>query len=757
MVSKFTDKTIDYKQLMTVPVSQRVDLLRNDTGRQLLLSLTPDEIARAFPRSYSNIDTGVSEGMRLLRDAASGGTRISSPTERDLRRQNRGNLPSYERVRSDPADSVRLSREKQEVYELLKKNNQIAADDPRLKFLEGVSNDELKRYGIVKKSVDGKELYSYTPTEASRLSREEVIERNKDVSPGTGDLTGRAQLVKKTYDAFREAGLSDKQARAVVAEVNRENSFNPVHMFGTHGEIASHVQGRTNYGIFSWGDPTRVRNFKQHMQSNGVMDGQGRIIADRDTYLKQQARFAVSEMRQTTSGQSFLENREITQNEGIQALGRHIGWDMAGRRHDANSSYARLQEGRRLIDDINSKMPNLLPSNATPEQIELARTRLGEIENQNRGQAFTQRFGERVRREIGNTTRTPRSSEGLEETASQSIYSEMGIRLTGGAAQRGYASSLNNMNPELMGRYHNAIQSLPPEIRQKIQVSSAYRDPNDPAHRAEYERRQRTPGSSPMADPRVSRHGAGEVGNALDTVLGNLSNEERKIASDAFRRNGLRAPVSREGFNDSHTHLELDPAFEGEPAGQRFSQTVQDRRQRLAAERTASQSTVEGQPAEQRSSQPPQQETPAPRILHSGGQYNTKEDELLVTNPKTGGVEAVVQRGENVSMPENTDDVKVQSRTQAMTSQRTNAEELKPTNQSIIRDDLIEQNAERYEIARQTIPNNPAENSAMPNIKQEIAQASEDIMQYSSSAKRAFESIHKFSGAGDYFNQQTYS
>ena len=92
MVSKFTDKTIDYKQLMTVPVSQRVEMLRSDTGRQLLSALTPDEIARAFPRSYSNVDTGLSEGMKLLRDATSGGTRISSPTERDLRRQNRGNF-----------------------------------------------------------------------------------------------------------------------------------------------------------------------------------------------------------------------------------------------------------------------------------------------------------------------------------------------------------------------------------------------------------------------------------------------------------------------------------------------------------------------------------------------------------------------------------------------------------------------------------------------------------------------------------------
>ena len=167
----------------------------------------------------------------------------------------------------------------------------------------------------------------------------------------------RKEMAKSVYNAFKEAGLTDAQAKAAVAEVNRENSLNPNVMFGTHKEMSKAAEGRTNYGIFSWGDPSRVKNYKEHMMSKGIMDNKGNIIVDNSVYLKEQAKFAVDEMKTSKAGQEFLENKNPTYDQGVQLLGKHIGWDMAGKHHDAGASYGRLQEGRNLIDTALTETP----------------------------------------------------------------------------------------------------------------------------------------------------------------------------------------------------------------------------------------------------------------------------------------------------------------------------------------------------------------------------------------------------------------
>jgi hypothetical protein len=178
----------------------------------------------------------------------------------------------------------------------------------------------------------------------------------------------------------------------------------------------------------------------------------------------------------------------------------------------------------------------------------------------------------------GTSTNTNNSNE----SDLRSIYRGVGINLTGGAAERGYSSSLDRMNPEMLGRYHRAMQQLPPELRSKIQITSANRDPDDPRIQALYARWLAGDRRIPMADPRRSNHGRG---GALDVQLGHLSNEERRLVAQTMRSNGLIAPVRREGFHNRHTHLEIDRNYRGEPAGPAFQQRIQEEKDRLAAQR----------------------------------------------------------------------------------------------------------------------------------------------------------------------------
>jgi hypothetical protein len=414
MATDFKNLSVDYKALLkNTSISDRVSLTQTSAGQQLLSALTPTELANIFPDYYKRSNPDVSgfieatarrygrgkpqtpgaeyvEGAKpgkktgeteLGRRRVAGRTSTENETDPEV-----ASLLSRAGIKANPAAKARLTNEQKEIIEQLKTGN-IDTNDPRVSFLKQIDSSILKNSGIdIVDAAGGKKEFKYIAPEAAGLTREQIAAKGGGgVAAGTEGLTGRENLAKQTYDAFREAGLSDKQARAVVSEVNRENSLNPKLMFGTHAEPATNAaHGRTNYGIFSWGDPSRAKAFVNYMKENGVMDASGRVIVDNSTYLRQQAKFAVAEMRQTKSGQRFLENRDISYEDGVNELGKHIGWDMAGRHHGAAASYERLRQGRLLIDQINQKFPDLLPPNATPEQIEQARQKLIAIEQKNR-------------------------------------------------------------------------------------------------------------------------------------------------------------------------------------------------------------------------------------------------------------------------------------------------------------------------------------------------------------------------------------
>lgn len=133
------------------------------------------------------------------------------------------------------------------------------------------------------------------------------------------------QLVKDTYQLAQAAGFSPAQARALIGELGRENDFNISTMFGFHKDEANHKQ---NGGIFSWqGD--RAKALEAHMRAKGLVNADGTFKRTNES-LQAQFEFLRKEIEANPKWkQSFLDKKNISNNEARAALGGKgsvIGW-----------------------------------------------------------------------------------------------------------------------------------------------------------------------------------------------------------------------------------------------------------------------------------------------------------------------------------------------------------------------------------------------------------------------------------------------
>lgn len=151
-----------------------------------------------------------------------------------------------------------------------------------------------------------------------------------------GDLSGAKpdQLQAATYDAFRRQGLSDQGARVMVAEINRENSFQSKYIFGSHTDAAN---AKRNSGMISWqGD--RSDNMKAALEAGGHLDANGRIKRTQGA-IDAQAGFLMKEMESGSinprdKGQlhgkalaDYLRSDKVDPNVGMDAVGtNYIKW-----------------------------------------------------------------------------------------------------------------------------------------------------------------------------------------------------------------------------------------------------------------------------------------------------------------------------------------------------------------------------------------------------------------------------------------------
>lgn len=139
-------------------------------------------------------------------------------------------------------------------------------------------------------------------------------------------------LMQQTYQAFLNAGMSPNQARAITAEVGRENDFNPSVVFGQHTD-ANRKAATPNIGFISWNGARREALIKE-LSRQRLLNSDGTIKPGQQS-LDAMARFVVQEIRTNPAyaktKRQFLDNPNVSYDTASRILGHnYIRWDMAG-------------------------------------------------------------------------------------------------------------------------------------------------------------------------------------------------------------------------------------------------------------------------------------------------------------------------------------------------------------------------------------------------------------------------------------------
>jgi hypothetical protein len=134
------------------------------------------------------------------------------------------------------------------------------------------------------------------------------------------------------YNAWRSAGLSDNQARIMMAETGRENSWNLNTIFVGHPEPVDVKRGvanpRRNFGLISWNGDRR-NNLINLLSSRGLWQN-GRAVQSQAT-LDAMAQFAVREIATNPlyapTKRAFLQNPNVDYSTATRVLGNnYIKW-----------------------------------------------------------------------------------------------------------------------------------------------------------------------------------------------------------------------------------------------------------------------------------------------------------------------------------------------------------------------------------------------------------------------------------------------
>ena len=159
------------------------------------------------------------------------------------------------------------------------------------------------------------------------------------------------------YESFRNAGLSDAQARAMTAEVGRENSYQDKYLFGGHIDPANNEY---NLGMFSW-QKARGRKLYKHLESKGMVKN-GKIIRSQEA-LNEQARFAVNEINTDPSysrtKKEFLNNPNVSYGKANEVLGNnYIRWRYTDPKYAKHHKYrdqykALIDKQLKSVEDTN--------------------------------------------------------------------------------------------------------------------------------------------------------------------------------------------------------------------------------------------------------------------------------------------------------------------------------------------------------------------------------------------------------------------
>ena len=220
--------TVDFKQLMSIPVGSRVQAASLDNNfLASVLTLTPSQIAQAFPDYYkrslpdvsnfitANIQAKLS-GRGRTWDQTGGGAPGTTPGS--LYTQE-GRLDPRARPKGAPKPTVDEMKKElakaginvDNVYNIIDEKG-VLAGDKRIQFLKNLSKEDLAKAGLEKvETEDGKSLIRETATQASQMSDEQIVSEIKKKS------SNEEGTYRPVY-SLSEIDLSDAVINTIAGE-----------------------------------------------------------------------------------------------------------------------------------------------------------------------------------------------------------------------------------------------------------------------------------------------------------------------------------------------------------------------------------------------------------------------------------------------------------------------------------------------------------------------------------------------------------
>lgn len=230
------------------------------------------------------------------------------------------NSPILKPARNFVTELLMLGHNTKEAWQ----NSNINAIDPRKKLIYGLMGIRQNAIDTLSSGLSSTKEFLDTP-----------MSKQKKEFLDTPISKQKQNIMKSVYKAFmlqKTVKLTPRQAKALTAEVGRENDFNPYYMFGIHKDKNSN----TNIGMMS-SQLDRNKKLFAYLQSKGLTLSNGKI------QQSQEAMNAMAEyyMIEATTGQGiggksaarlrpFFENPDLPYQTQQKLLGQNFvkwaGW-----------------------------------------------------------------------------------------------------------------------------------------------------------------------------------------------------------------------------------------------------------------------------------------------------------------------------------------------------------------------------------------------------------------------------------------------
>ena len=224
-----------------------------------------------------------------------------------------------------------------------------------LKSLDGLWGDtsgELDNLSGALLEINRAGMHAGAGLSVSTKQANEQAKAAEKAAKATQKQTKEISRMEQVYSAFIKAGMSDKQARIMTAEVGREGSFLDKNLFGFHRDPEN---GAVNAGMISW-QGSRGKELIKRLSQQGLFKGD-QIVKSQES-LDAMAVFVVDEImnnpRFKQTRDQFLANPNIDYQKGAAITGRnYIAW-----RYDDPNYKSGHKNRDAYYNQLNAKLGN---------------------------------------------------------------------------------------------------------------------------------------------------------------------------------------------------------------------------------------------------------------------------------------------------------------------------------------------------------------------------------------------------------------